>query len=97
MLLEAVLRPAVRLLASPERRGLDRLADLRRATTHRPVIFAANHHSHLDTPLLLTSLPEPWRHKVFVGAAADYFFGNRVTGGGVGARPRTPSPSSAPR
>ena len=43
-----------------------------------PVIFAANHHSHLDTPLLLTSIPEPWRHKVFVGAAADYFFRTRA-------------------
>src|SRR5439155_17700919 len=37
------------------------------------------HHSHVDTPLLLASLPEPWRHKVFVAAAADYFFRNRVT------------------
>ncbi len=51
----------------------------RLAATKGPVIFAANHHSHLDTPLLLTSIPEPWRHKVIVGAAADYFFGTRVT------------------
>jgi 1-acyl-sn-glycerol-3-phosphate acyltransferase len=43
------------------------------------VIFAGNHHSHLDTPVVLTSIPEPWRHQVFVGAAADYFFRNRVT------------------
>jgi 1-acyl-sn-glycerol-3-phosphate acyltransferase len=28
------------------------------------VIFAPNHHSHLDTPTMLTSIPEPWRHKV---------------------------------
>ena len=44
------------------------------------MIFAANHHSHLDTPLLLTSIPEPWRHRIFVGAAADYFFRTRATG-----------------
>ena len=44
------------------------------------MIFAANHHSHLDTPLVLTSLPEVWRHKMFVAAAADYFFRNQVTG-----------------
>ena len=25
------------------------------------------------------SIPEPWRHHLFIGAAADYFFGNRVT------------------
>ncbi len=61
-------------LAAPDRRGSDRLLAL-----EGPAIFAANHHSHLDTPLMLTSIPEPWRHKVVVGAAADYFFGTRVT------------------
>jgi 1-acyl-sn-glycerol-3-phosphate acyltransferase len=43
------------------------------------VIFAANHHSHVDTPVLITSIPEPWRHRLFVGAAADYFFRTPVT------------------
>jgi len=74
-LLEGVMRPTVSVLAPPERRGLDHLEGL-----EGPMIFAANHHSHLDTPLMLTSIPEPWRHRVFVGAAADYFFGTRVTG-----------------
>lgn len=73
--LEAILRPAVAALAAPERDGLDRLAGL----TDGPVIFAPNHHSHLDTPTMLTSIPEPWRYKMFVGAAADYFFGSHVT------------------
>ena len=54
--------------------GGDRLADVT-----GPVIFTPNHHSHLDTPLMLTSIPEPWRHKLFVGAGADYFFTNRAT------------------
>lgn len=74
-LLEGVMRPAVAALGAPERDGIDRLAGL----TDSPVIFAANHHSHLDTPVVLTSIPEPWRHKVFVGAAADYFFRTRLT------------------
>ena len=74
-LLEGAMRPAVAALGAPERAGLDRLAGL----TDGPVIFAANHHSHLDTPVMLTSIPEPWRHRVFVGAAADYFFRNRLT------------------
>jgi len=74
VLLESVLRPAVAALGAPERDGLDRLSGL----DDGPVIFAANHHSHLDTPVVLTSIPEPWRYKVFVGAAADYFFRNRV-------------------
>jgi 1-acyl-sn-glycerol-3-phosphate acyltransferase len=61
--------------------GLDRLADLRAdSDAATPLIFAANHASHVDAPLMLTSIPEPWRHHLVVGAAADYFFGTRVTG-----------------
>lgn len=74
-LVEGPMRAAVWALASPIRRGVDRLAD-----TEGPLIFAANHHSHIDTPLLLTSIPDPWRHKMAVGAAADYFFGSRLAG-----------------
>ena len=76
-LVETVARPVVAALARPERHGLDRLDDL--ADAGGPVIFAANHHSHVDTPLLVTSIPEPWRHRLFVGAAADYFFRTRLT------------------
>jgi 1-acyl-sn-glycerol-3-phosphate acyltransferase len=72
-LTEGMVRPLIAGLAQPERRGLDRLADLDGAA-----IFAANHHSHLDAGLLITSLPEPHRHQVFAGAAADYFFDNRM-------------------
>ena len=39
-----------------------------------PVIFVANHSSHIDTALLLTTLPVQWQRRVAVGAAADYFF-----------------------
>ena len=74
-LVEGVMRPTMSAIASTNRRGLDRLDDL-----DGPVVFVANHHSHADTPLLLTSIPEPWRHRVVVGAAADYFFGNRLSG-----------------
>jgi 1-acyl-sn-glycerol-3-phosphate acyltransferase len=75
LLVEGLMRPGVAALGAPERAGLDRLHGL----ADGPVIFAPNHHSHLDTPVMLSSIPEPWRHRVFVGAAADYFFGNRVT------------------
>lgn len=74
LLLEGVLRPSMTLLAAPILRGVDRLDDL-----DGPAIFAPNHHSHIDTPLLLSVIPEPWRHHIFVAAAADYFFGNRIT------------------
>ena len=76
-LVEAVARPAVQALARPQLHGLDRLDPLVEAGD--PVIFAANHHSHVDTPLLACSVPEPWRHRLFVAAAADYFFRTRVT------------------
>lgn len=76
-LVETMMRPAVAVLARPTRTGLDRLADL---PDDEPAIFVANHHSHIDTPLLLTSIPEPWRRDTVVAAAADYFFSNRVSG-----------------
>ena len=67
-----VTKPAMKVLASPSVTGGDRIAQLQ-----GPVIFAANHASHLDTPLLLTSLPERFRYKTAVGAGADYFFDKR--------------------
>lgn len=80
LIVEGPLRLAVRAVASPEIGGLDRLRDLRERDEVGPVIFAPNHHSHLDAPLMLTSVPEPWRHRLAVAAAADYFFTTRATG-----------------
>lgn len=71
-LVEGVMRPMVKVLGSPKLQGLDRVEGV-----DGPAVFVANHHSHIDTPLLLTALPDRWRHKVVVGAAADYFFGTR--------------------
>jgi 1-acyl-sn-glycerol-3-phosphate acyltransferase len=45
-----------------------------------PVIFAANHSSHLDTALVITSLPVRYRHHTVVAAASDYFFDRRWKG-----------------
>ena len=72
LLVEAVGRPVVRAVASPRVGGLDRLEDV-----GGPVVFAANHASHADTPLLLTVLPERFRHRTAVAAGADYFFDAR--------------------
>ena len=87
---EGPLRLAVRALADPEISGLDRLDDLRghrRGSTNgdvdaggdgvRPVIFTPNHHSHLDTALMVRAMPMAWRHKLIMAAAADYFFDTR--------------------
>ena len=73
-IVEGPMRAAMSALASPARMGLDRIAGV-----EGPVIFAANHHSHLDAPLMLTSIPQPFRHRMVVAAAADYFFGNQLT------------------
>ena len=73
-IVEGPMRAAMAVIASPTRAGLDRLDGL-----EGPAIFAANHHSHLDAPLMLTSIPEPFRHRLVVAAAADYFFGNQVS------------------
>ncbi|MCK4177644.1 lysophospholipid acyltransferase family protein [Aciditerrimonas ferrireducens] len=72
VLLDNVLRPAVHLLAAPEVRGGELLALL-----DPPVVFVANHASHLDTPVLLSLLPPRLRHHTVVAAAADHFFDRR--------------------
>jgi 1-acyl-sn-glycerol-3-phosphate acyltransferase len=69
MVLDNVTRPLARAVAPTTVLGAEHL--------HRvepPVIFAANHASHLDTPLLLTTLPVEFRHRTVVAAASDYFF-----------------------
>ncbi len=75
------LQAMVKVIADPEIQGIDRLADLiALGDDAPPVIFAPNHHSHIDTPLMVTAVPEPWRSKLVVAAAADYFFDTRLKG-----------------
>jgi len=68
-ILQGGLTPLVRHETTLRVDGRDVLDEL-----DGPVIFVANHSSHLDTALLLTTLPNRWQRKVAVGAAADYFF-----------------------
>jgi 1-acyl-sn-glycerol-3-phosphate acyltransferase len=71
----------VKALADPEILGVDRLADLQaKGDDAPPLIFAPNHHSHIDTPLMVTAVPDPWRSKLTIAAAADYFFDKRLKG-----------------
>ena len=71
---DTIAKGLVRYYAQPTIKGVDRLSEL-----DGPAVFAANHQSHADTAVIVTSMPEPWRNRLVVGAAADYFFGNRVT------------------
>lgn len=48
-----------------------------------PVIFVANHSSHLDTPTILRALPRKWMNQTAVAAAADYFYKSRWKARGV--------------
>lgn len=73
LLVEGVVRPVVDIMAAPRVTGVDRLHDL-----DGPAIFAPNHHSHLDTPLMLSTIPEPWQHHLAIAAGADYFFDTKL-------------------
>ena len=64
-----VSAPITRLVARPTIYGDEHLRPLQ-----GPVIFAANHTSHLDTGIVLAALPERFRDKCVVAAASDYFF-----------------------
>jgi 1-acyl-sn-glycerol-3-phosphate acyltransferase len=67
---KAVLFPLVRLYAPYQVEGVEHLQG------EGPYIFAANHSSHLDAPLVLAALPRSVRLQTLVAAAADYFFTN---------------------
>ncbi len=72
-LLSGVFRPLIAGWARREVVGLDNLSGL-----ESPVIFVANHSSHMDTPLILRALPWKWRRRTGVAAAADYFYEQRL-------------------
>lgn len=67
-----LLRPVTWSQTQPVVEGSDYLENLR-----GPVVFVANHSSHLDAPLIVGSLPKRFADRLAVGAAADYFFDAR--------------------
>ncbi len=68
--LQAVaLRPLIRTQVDVRVTGREQLEGLT-----GPVVFVANHSSHLDTPVILGALPRRWARRTVVAAAADYFF-----------------------
>jgi long-chain acyl-CoA synthetase len=42
-------------------------------TIRGPVIFASNHQSHMDTPVVLTALPARWRYRTATAMAKEFF------------------------
>ncbi len=71
-IVETIVRPGVTAIARPTIKGLDRLDGV-----VGPVIFAGNHHSHLDSFLMLTAIPMVFRRKAVIVAGADYWFDKR--------------------
>jgi hypothetical protein len=61
-----LLEPLMRYYTRRKVSGRERFDDL-----DAPLVFVANHSSHLDTPTILRALPWKWRHRTAVGAAAD--------------------------
>ena len=78
VLICGVFGSIIRTYSRREISGLDHLDGL-----EGPVIFVANHCSHVDTPALLRSLPAKWRRRTAVAAAADYFYTRRLLANAV--------------
>lgn len=66
--LEVVLLPLTRGIARLKVSGLENLSGER-----GPVVFAANHQSHMDTPAILASLPRRWRRSIAPAMSKEYF------------------------
>ena len=60
--------PLARLFAWAQVRGLENLDRV-----SGPVVFAANHQSHMDVPVILSVLPGSWRARVAPAMAKEFF------------------------
>ncbi len=60
--------PIARLFAWVQVRGLEHLDHVT-----GPVVFAANHQSHMDVPVMLSVLPGAWRARVAPAMAKEFF------------------------
>ena len=66
--LALVWLPLTRIFAHARVSGLENLTSL-----HGPVIFAPNHQSHFDTPVILSALPTRFRFRMAVAMWKEYF------------------------
>jgi 1-acyl-sn-glycerol-3-phosphate acyltransferase len=74
IILDGVFRPLIFFYSHPKVWGAERIRDL-----PSPFVLAANHSSHMDTPVIMGALPFAHRVRTSVVAAADYFFQHWVT------------------
>jgi long-chain acyl-CoA synthetase len=62
------LLPLARFWASIHVSGRENLASI-----HRPVIFASNHQSHFDVPVILAALPARFRYRLSTAMSKEFF------------------------
>jgi len=60
--------PLARFLGRPAIKGLENLDRVQ-----PPVVFAANHESNLDAPLILAALPSRWRRRIAPAMYKEFF------------------------
>lgn len=60
--------PLARMFAWTKIEGLEHLKQL-----EGPVIFASNHQSHMDTPVIMSALPARWRYRLAPAMAKEFF------------------------
>ena len=71
--LRAVAQPGVPASADPSVR-VDQSRRIAESGQRKgPVIFAANHQSHMDVPVILAALPGRWRRRVATAMAKEFF------------------------
>jgi long-chain acyl-CoA synthetase len=68
--INAIIIPLFQVIIDLRVKGLSALDQ-----TSAPVLFAANHSSHLDTLALLMALPVSWRRRITPGARQEHFAG----------------------
>lgn len=66
--LAAIAIPLTRLCARLTVTGLEHLESL-----EAPVVFAANHQSYLDAPVILAALPARWRYRIAPAMLKEFF------------------------
>ena len=69
--LATLLLPLTRLFAWIRIEGLEHLD-----AASGPVVYAANHQSHMDSPVILAALPARQRYQVATAAAKEFFAGH---------------------